>query len=398
MRGEADKAVGRGRSGRRPPVPADEGDLAPDPSLRRAVAAKRRRPARRPAQGRRQGLPPRALRGGPLAAAPAGRAGAHGRVGPRAPRPHVLPAGPLEARRHRARGLPQPERQHRAAPGAGRLLPGPRAAREGRRALGGAAGRVARARRSSPRAASSTPARSPTRAASRTPSPCSSASKPPTKRPQEHHLRVTYALADLYERAGDVPKARQLFAHRGRGRPGARRRRAPASARCASVARRRPPVTPPAVRSGPSPSHVRSPHRRRHPCPAPLVPAPGTNLVRPRRHPQPRRPRSGTCPRATRSSPSRSPSAPRAGPPSPSPWPGSGAPAAASRWAAGEEVLVVGRVRRRFFRAGGRHPEPHRGGRHGRRPHPARRRGRQGAAGRGGGRRRAVVTPRGGPP
>jgi tetratricopeptide (TPR) repeat protein len=38
-----------------------------------------------------------------------------------------------------------------------------------------------------------------------------SASKPPTKRPQEHHLRVTYALADLYERAGDVPRARHLF-------------------------------------------------------------------------------------------------------------------------------------------------------------------------------------------
>jgi tetratricopeptide (TPR) repeat protein len=37
------------------------------------------------------------------------------------------------------------------------------------------------------------------------------ASKPPAKKPQEHHLRVTYALADLYERAGDVPKARQLF-------------------------------------------------------------------------------------------------------------------------------------------------------------------------------------------
>ena len=33
----------------------------------------------------------------------------------------------------------------------------------------------------------------------------------PAKRPQEHHLRVTYALADLYERAGDVPRARQLF-------------------------------------------------------------------------------------------------------------------------------------------------------------------------------------------
>lgn len=37
------------------------------------------------------------------------------------------------------------------------------------------------------------------------------ASKPPTRRPQAHHLRVTYALADLLERAGDVPRARQLF-------------------------------------------------------------------------------------------------------------------------------------------------------------------------------------------
>ena len=30
-------------------------------------------------------------------------------------------------------------------------------------------------------------------------------------RVQEHHLRVWYALADLYERAGDIPKARDLF-------------------------------------------------------------------------------------------------------------------------------------------------------------------------------------------
>ncbi|HEY9557731.1 MAG TPA: tetratricopeptide repeat protein, partial [Acidimicrobiales bacterium] len=37
------------------------------------------------------------------------------------------------------------------------------------------------------------------------------AAKTPAKRPREHHLRVTYALADLYERAGDVPRARQLF-------------------------------------------------------------------------------------------------------------------------------------------------------------------------------------------
>lgn len=37
------------------------------------------------------------------------------------------------------------------------------------------------------------------------------ASKPPARKPQAHHLRVTYALADLHERAGDVPRARQLF-------------------------------------------------------------------------------------------------------------------------------------------------------------------------------------------
>jgi tetratricopeptide (TPR) repeat protein len=37
------------------------------------------------------------------------------------------------------------------------------------------------------------------------------AAKPPSRRPQEHHLRITYALADLHERAGDVPRARELF-------------------------------------------------------------------------------------------------------------------------------------------------------------------------------------------
>lgn len=31
------------------------------------------------------------------------------------------------------------------------------------------------------------------------------------KQPKEHHLRRAYALADLYERAGSVPRARQLF-------------------------------------------------------------------------------------------------------------------------------------------------------------------------------------------
>lgn len=31
------------------------------------------------------------------------------------------------------------------------------------------------------------------------------------RRPKDHHLRRAYALADLYERSGDVPRARQLF-------------------------------------------------------------------------------------------------------------------------------------------------------------------------------------------
>jgi tetratricopeptide (TPR) repeat protein len=33
----------------------------------------------------------------------------------------------------------------------------------------------------------------------------------PTKKLMLHHLRMSYALADLYERAGDLPKARDLF-------------------------------------------------------------------------------------------------------------------------------------------------------------------------------------------
>jgi tetratricopeptide (TPR) repeat protein len=33
----------------------------------------------------------------------------------------------------------------------------------------------------------------------------------PPKRVQDHHLRLWYALADLYERAGEIPKARDLF-------------------------------------------------------------------------------------------------------------------------------------------------------------------------------------------
>jgi tetratricopeptide (TPR) repeat protein len=40
------------------------------------------------------------------------------------------------------------------------------------------------------------------------------------KRLQDHHLRLMYALADLHERAGDVPKARLLFRRLADSAPG----------------------------------------------------------------------------------------------------------------------------------------------------------------------------------
>jgi tetratricopeptide (TPR) repeat protein len=39
------------------------------------------------------------------------------------------------------------------------------------------------------------------------------------KHPREHHLRRAYALADLYERAGDVSRARELFGRLARTAP-----------------------------------------------------------------------------------------------------------------------------------------------------------------------------------
>jgi len=40
------------------------------------------------------------------------------------------------------------------------------------------------------------------------------------KHPEDHHLRLWYALADLYERAGEVPRARDLFERVARHDPG----------------------------------------------------------------------------------------------------------------------------------------------------------------------------------
>ena len=42
----------------------------------------------------------------------------------------------------------------------------------------------------------------------------------PTRSAGTHHARLWYALADLYERAGDAPKARDLFARVVAAEPG----------------------------------------------------------------------------------------------------------------------------------------------------------------------------------
>ena len=210
VRGEADKAVGRGRSGRRPAGPSDEGALASDPSLRRAVAASTadRLDARLKDAGKafrrerfeeaRSLLRPLAEQA-PTAESVRELLGlTYYRLGR-----WKLAVTELEAFRSLSGGTEQNpvladcyralgrhakvaelwEELRAASPSAALVA-------EGRIVYAGSLadqGRLEDAIR------------------------VLEASKPPAKRPQPHHLRVTYALADLYERAGDLPKARQLF-------------------------------------------------------------------------------------------------------------------------------------------------------------------------------------------
>jgi tetratricopeptide (TPR) repeat protein len=210
VRGEADKAVGRGRSGRRPTAPGDEGDLAPDPSLRRAVAAKtadrfdlRMKEAGKAFRRERFEEARSLLR--PLAEqAPTAESVrellglTYYRLGrwklavteleafrtlSGSTEQHPVLADCYRALGRHAKVAELWEELRAASPGAALVA-------EGRIVY---AGSLADQGRLDDAIA------------------VLSASKPPNKRPQEHHLRVTYALADLYERAGDVPKARQLF-------------------------------------------------------------------------------------------------------------------------------------------------------------------------------------------
>ena len=197
------------------------------------------------------------------------------------------------------------------------------------------------------------------------------------KRPKLHHLRRAYALADLYERAGEVPRARgPLPADPGRGprlrrrpgpapQPALSGRPGPASEGCRTPFVAWPPL-PPTIRavapcarppSGGGP-HVRDPSerhrtvpRRRHRSAAGHQPGRAARFAQPR----PRAPgspvgrRPGRLRRhrpdgSGRGEPARAESVPVA-------W--FEPPSSASAMGAGDDVVVVGRVRRRFFRAGG---------------------------------------------
>ena len=161
---------------------------------------------------------------------------------------------------------------------------------------------------------------------------CSSASKPPDQAapgaPPARHLR---AGRPATSGPATCPKARQLFAQRGRAptrelgdveRPRSARCGEPAAGRqrCHTPGRRVGVLPPPRPLTAPSEAPMSTHHRSR----------PGDQPRRPRRHPQPRRRSSARCPRATRCSPSSSPSAPRTARPSPSRSPGSAPPAAAA--------------------------------------------------------------------
>ena len=197
---------GRGRSGRRPPLPADvAADLARAGSSGRAAEwgaqlqeAAAAYDAERFADARRLLEP--------LASAAPGR----GRR-PRAPRPRRLPPGALAPGRHRARGgrgaRPTPSSSTRCWP----MPTAPSGTPTPWNACGTSSAGAAWASRCSPRAGSSPPASRADGGDLRGAIALLEAGPVDVRRPREHHLRLWYALAALYERAGDVPRSRALL-------------------------------------------------------------------------------------------------------------------------------------------------------------------------------------------
>ena len=185
------------------------------------------------------------------------------------------------------------------------------------------------------------------------------------KRPADHHLRVWYVLADLYERAGDLPRARELFDRIARADPS-----------FADVAERLPPSADrPAMTVAPASlpsSHFlatvlrprrlqrakscRSPSREQAKSasrpPAPTPKRDGLNLVvvrgRVSSPPDVRvLPSEAVLAQLQITTPPRSRDAVSV------PVAVWTRPAWVESLEPGDEVVVIGRVRRRFFRAGG---------------------------------------------
>ena len=168
---------------------------------------------------------------------------------------------------------------HRAAPGARRLLPGPRAARQGRASCGRscgprrpsaalvAEGRIVYAGSLADQGTLDDAIAVLERRRSRRP-----------QAPRSTTCGSRYALADLLRAGRRRAQGAAAVPHRRRADPelGDVERPAPRPALTARAARRC--HTPGRTVTVPSPSTSAHPHRRRHPCPA-HRPAPGTNLA-----------------------------------------------------------------------------------------------------------------------
>ena len=157
VRGEADRARRPGAvAPPAPPAPPTRTPTPPTRRSRRAVAASGARAGRAAPPGGQQGL-----QAGSASTRPARSCGRWPSRRPTAESVRELLGltyyrlGRWKLGRHRARGVPRPQRLHRAAPGAGRLLPGARAPRARSPSCGRSCGPRRPAPPSWPRAASS---------------------------------------------------------------------------------------------------------------------------------------------------------------------------------------------------------------------------------------------------
>ncbi|MDZ7733491.1 MAG: hypothetical protein U5R31_10675 [Acidimicrobiia bacterium] len=210
VRREATDAVERGGALAEPEFGVHADALA---EIEATVGASPRPPLRAAPEGGRDPLREGTLPRRPPTPRADGTGGPRRPRGPRALRAHPLPPRALARRRAASLGgLPAPHQTTEQHRGPRRLLPRPWAGTRRSTSCGPSCARPHPTPRPSPRVASSRRGPGPTAASSTPPSPPSAGgagTSPST--PRAHHLRRAYALADLYERAGDLPAARQLF-------------------------------------------------------------------------------------------------------------------------------------------------------------------------------------------